>query len=158
VLRADFDGFLVRDGWSIYRQFIRATHQSCLAHLLRRCREMILGCRAGGRGRFPAVCKPFCSKLCNCGTVASKLRSASGEWPLLADDWKPVWTACSSVAGVRPKTAGWQIICYESARLCSPSSTVLVLERGLCVIERRARNAEGERRFHDRSTFDAMPT
>lgn len=31
-------------------------------------------------------------------------------------------------------------------------------ERGLCVIERRARNAEGERRFHDRSTCDAMPT
>jgi transposase len=52
VLGADFDGFLVRDGWSIYRQFVRATHQSCLAHLLRRCREMILGCRAGGR-EFP---------------------------------------------------------------------------------------------------------
>lgn len=48
VLGADFDGFLVRDGWSIYRQFVRATHQSCLAHLLRRCREMTLTAGAAG--------------------------------------------------------------------------------------------------------------
>ena len=40
VLGADFSGFLVRDSWSIYRQFEQALHQSCLAHLLRRCREM----------------------------------------------------------------------------------------------------------------------
>jgi len=32
----------VRDGWSVYRQFLQALHQTCLAHLLRRCREMIL--------------------------------------------------------------------------------------------------------------------
>ncbi len=42
VLGADFAGFLVRDGWSAYRQFLQALHQTCLAHLLRRCREMIL--------------------------------------------------------------------------------------------------------------------
>lgn len=42
VLGADFDGFLVRDGWAVYRRFLHALHQSCLAHLLRRCREMIL--------------------------------------------------------------------------------------------------------------------
>jgi len=41
VLGAEFDGFLVRDGWSVYRQFDAAIHQTCLAHLLRRCREMI---------------------------------------------------------------------------------------------------------------------
>jgi hypothetical protein len=34
----------------------------------------------------------------------------------------------------------------------------LLGERGLCVIERRARNAESERRLHNRATFDAMPT
>lgn len=42
VLGSDFDGFLVRDGWSVYRQFQQAFHQTCLAHLLRRCREMML--------------------------------------------------------------------------------------------------------------------
>jgi transposase len=30
----------VRDGWAPYRQFDQAAHQTCLAHLLRRCREL----------------------------------------------------------------------------------------------------------------------
>ena len=52
VLGADFAGFLVRDGWSIYRQFSKVLHQTCLAHLPRRCREMLL---VVGRGEaeFP---------------------------------------------------------------------------------------------------------
>jgi len=41
ILGEGFAGFLVRDGWSVYRQFGKAVHQTCLAHLLRRCREMI---------------------------------------------------------------------------------------------------------------------
>ena len=52
VLGEQFAGFLVRDGWSVYRQFARAYHQTCLAHLLRRCREMV---EVGGRraAHFP---------------------------------------------------------------------------------------------------------
>jgi transposase len=41
VLGGDFGGVIVRDGWAPYRKFALATHQSCLAHLLRRCHEMI---------------------------------------------------------------------------------------------------------------------
>lgn len=40
LLGADFAGVLVRDGWAPYRQFDQAAHQTCLAHLLRRCREI----------------------------------------------------------------------------------------------------------------------
>jgi transposase len=40
VLGADFNGVLVRDGWAPYRQFHQAGHQTCLAHLVRRCREI----------------------------------------------------------------------------------------------------------------------
>lgn len=40
VLGTDFDGVLVRDGWAPYRQFDHAAHQTCLAHLIRRCREI----------------------------------------------------------------------------------------------------------------------
>ena len=32
---------LERDGWAPYRRFAHAGHQSCLAHLLRRCRELV---------------------------------------------------------------------------------------------------------------------
>lgn len=38
MLGADFAGVLVRDGWAPYRRFTAAAHQTCLAHLLRRCR------------------------------------------------------------------------------------------------------------------------
>jgi transposase len=37
----DYRGVLERDGWAPYRRFVHARHQSCLAHLLRRCRELI---------------------------------------------------------------------------------------------------------------------
>lgn len=40
VLGSDFGGILVRDGWAPYRQFTEAGHQTCLAHLLRRSREL----------------------------------------------------------------------------------------------------------------------
>src|SRR5438132_3610858 len=40
ILGAEYDGFLVHDGWAPYYRFRLAFHQSCLAHLLKRCREM----------------------------------------------------------------------------------------------------------------------
>lgn len=42
MLGAEYAGVLQRDGWAPYRQFIHAAHQTCLAHLLRRCRTMML--------------------------------------------------------------------------------------------------------------------
>jgi transposase len=41
LLGADYDGWLTHDGWKVYYKFLRAGHQSCLSHLLRRCEDMI---------------------------------------------------------------------------------------------------------------------
>src|ERR1041385_1290919 len=41
ILGAEYDGFLIHDGWAPYYRFRFAFHQSCLAHLLNRCREMM---------------------------------------------------------------------------------------------------------------------
>lgn len=41
LLGEDFAGVLVRDGWAPYRRFTKAIHQTCFAHLLRRCRELL---------------------------------------------------------------------------------------------------------------------
>jgi transposase len=41
VLGEDYAGVLERDGWVPYRRFVHTRHQTCLAHLLRRCRELI---------------------------------------------------------------------------------------------------------------------
>ncbi len=40
ILGADYDGLLLHDGWAPYYRFQWAFHQSCLRHLLTRCREM----------------------------------------------------------------------------------------------------------------------
>lgn len=40
LLGIDYTGVLVRDGWHSYRPYT-CTHQTCVAHLLRRCNDMI---------------------------------------------------------------------------------------------------------------------
>lgn len=41
LLGLDWPGTLVHDGWSVYDRLTHADHQQCLAHLQRRCREML---------------------------------------------------------------------------------------------------------------------
>jgi len=53
VIGVDYAGVLQRDGWQSYRQFKQAAHQTCLAHLLRRCRALLLD--------YPA--QPFVTKV-----------------------------------------------------------------------------------------------
>src|SRR5262249_14986999 len=40
ILGLDYDGTMIHDGWSPYDRFVKAHHQQCLQHLLRRCDEM----------------------------------------------------------------------------------------------------------------------
>jgi transposase len=42
VIGLDYPGVLQHDGWHSYRYFTTAAHQTCLAHLLRRCRTLLL--------------------------------------------------------------------------------------------------------------------
>jgi transposase len=41
LLGADYEGWLTHDGWQAYYKFLRASHQSCVQHLLRRCQNLI---------------------------------------------------------------------------------------------------------------------
>jgi transposase len=52
VLGLDYAGLLGHDGWSVYSRFTLACHQQCLAHLLRRCDEL-LQTATGGAVLFP---------------------------------------------------------------------------------------------------------
>jgi transposase len=40
ILGADYAGWLIHDGWKVYYKFLKAAHQSCVAHLIRRCRDL----------------------------------------------------------------------------------------------------------------------
>lgn len=52
LLGEDYAGTLIHDGWSVYDRFTLATHQQCLAHLMRRCHEL-LETAVAGAVRFP---------------------------------------------------------------------------------------------------------
>jgi len=52
ILGEDYAGVLCRDGWAPYRRFSEATHQTCFAHLVRRCSELIADSLAG-QARVP---------------------------------------------------------------------------------------------------------
>ena len=56
ILGEDYAGFLVHDGARCFYGFEQAFHQSCLEHLIRRCREMIPMASAAA-ARFPIAVK-----------------------------------------------------------------------------------------------------
>jgi transposase len=41
LIGEDYAGKLIHDGYASYERFWRATHQTCLAHLLRRCKQLL---------------------------------------------------------------------------------------------------------------------
>ncbi len=49
VLGEQFAGVLERDGWAPHRRFTAAGYQSCTAHLLRRCQELLQTAHGGAR-------------------------------------------------------------------------------------------------------------
>jgi transposase len=73
LLRSCWSGILVHDGWAPYERFVRARHQQCLAHLLRRCRELI-DVAVGAATRFPRQVKELLQ-----GALALRDRRDRGE-------------------------------------------------------------------------------
>ena len=41
LIGEDYAGGLEHDGWKVYYQFVKAIHQSCLAHIVRRCQDLV---------------------------------------------------------------------------------------------------------------------
>ena len=52
LIGENYAGILIHDGWAPYEKFWEAVHQTCLAHLLRRCGEL-LDTAVGGAVVFP---------------------------------------------------------------------------------------------------------
>lgn len=91
---------LERDGWAPYRRFVHPRHQTCLAHLLRRCRELISDAVAGQAKTPHAVRRVL--------THALALRDAHNAGALdtatlaISPSWAP--------AACRPPTGAEQVI------------------------------------------------
>jgi transposase len=56
LIGEDYEGTLIHDGWSPYEKFHLAVHQTCLGHLLNRCKEL-LETAVGGAVLFPRKVK-----------------------------------------------------------------------------------------------------
>jgi transposase len=52
LVGAEYDGWLTHDGWAVYYKFLKAGHQSCVAHLIRRARDMAAAATPAA-ARFP---------------------------------------------------------------------------------------------------------
>jgi transposase len=76
VLGKDFGGVLERDGWAPYRRFTQARHQTCNAHLIRRCDEMLQTAKGGAR-QIPLIIK----RLLKDGLEVRERRNASQLTP-----------------------------------------------------------------------------
>jgi hypothetical protein len=118
VLGVGFEGFLVQDGWIVYREFSQAMHQTCLAHLLRRCREMILVARAGAR-EFPRTVQEILQRALQLrdrrdrGQVGELgVAVARGRLEARLD------RKLQRRFQLAPELTVWPIICYESERPC----------------------------------------
>ena len=61
LIGLDYDGTIVHDGYVAYDGFEQASHQQCLFHLLKRCREL-LEVAVGGARRFPQAVKDLLQK------------------------------------------------------------------------------------------------
>jgi transposase len=46
----------MHDGWAVYYKVLRAGHQNCISHLVRRCRDMAAMSTASA-ARFPLAVK-----------------------------------------------------------------------------------------------------
>ena len=52
ILGEEYAGWLIHDGLQIYYKFLKAAHQSCVAHLIRRCRDLAVVATPAA-ARFP---------------------------------------------------------------------------------------------------------
>lgn len=73
ILGADFAGGLSRDGWAPYRKFVLARHQTCLGHLLRRCKDLLETAQRG-QARVPHAVKRLLQRA-----LDIRARSERGE-------------------------------------------------------------------------------
>jgi len=106
ILGRDYAGGMTHDGWAPYDRFWRAWHQTCLAHLLRRCEEM-LAVATRGAVRFPRQVKELLTDA-----LALRDRHAAGT---VSDHGLAV--ACGRLEKRRDRLLHWTLANPTNERL-----------------------------------------
>jgi len=80
ILGAEYAGWLIHDGLQIYYKFLKAAHQSCAAHLIRRCRDLI-EVATPTAARFPLAVKEILEQgLCLLDRYLEQKITLHGLW------------------------------------------------------------------------------
>jgi transposase len=80
LVGAEYDGWLTHDGWAVYYKFLKAGHQSCVAHLIRRCRDLA-AVATPAAARFPLCVKAMLEEgLALRDRYANQAISLHGLW------------------------------------------------------------------------------
>jgi hypothetical protein len=109
ILGEDYDGVICRDGWAPYRRFTQAEHQSCFAHLIRRCSEMIAD-SAAGQARIPHALRRLLGD-------ALDLRDRRDDGQGRGRSWKAPSRTCSG-----GPTSCWRLdLLMSPTAACSPT-------------------------------------
>ena len=120
VLGADDAGTIERDGWAPYRRFVHATHQSCLAHLLRRCRELVADADRG-QAKTPHAVRRILEHALGCGTPTTPARWMRPPWPRkLGASRRRSTSSWPAALAMRPTVGCWTTW-PESVGTCSGS-------------------------------------
>jgi len=94
VLLPDYEGVITRDGWAPYRKYEQATHQTCLAHLLRRASETIEA-RVRGFSTVPVILKAILLDALALRDLRDQGGSTPGRSRKRWQRWIPGWRRCS---------------------------------------------------------------
>ena len=110
LIGKNYAGKLVHDGWSPYDQFSQADHQTCLAHLLRRCDAMLETCE-GARGAASLVPRQIKAILHESLSVRNK--RDTGEITAAAADeaGHGLWQRMVEIVGWTKSHAGNERLC-----------------------------------------------
>ncbi|HZL34688.1 MAG TPA: IS66 family transposase [Tepidisphaeraceae bacterium] len=105
LLPIDYSGTLIHGGWAPYQRFFKARHQTCIAHLLRRSKEILQTAR-GGAVVFPRRIKDILQEA-----LLTRDRRDAGDITAA--------TAQRKARALRARVAG----------LCEPAKTNAINER-----------------------------
>jgi transposase len=119
ILGEGYASVLECDGWAPDRRFEHATNQSCLAHLLRRCRELLSDAVAGQAP--PNAVRRILSTRWRCAGAAMLASWRPGGWSPRSKRWRPRWTDWwLGPLATRPTVGCWTTW-PASVTTCSPS-------------------------------------
>jgi transposase len=104
VIGLDWAGVLVHDGFASYERFVAAIHQQCLAHVMRRARELLENA-VGGAVRFPRQLIELFGAAIHLHNEQRAGRVAAAVWECARDEAEERLLRLVNVERVSPASA-----------------------------------------------------